>query len=304
MIMAKKYFPYFVIATIVTTLLLIFFGGLVRASGAGLGCPDWPKCFGLLIPPTSAADLPPGFDPDQFNVVHTWTEFINRLFGALVGLFSLITAVLSLWFVKTNRSIPIVAWLVVVMVGFQAWLGGQVVLSALEQNMITLHLFMAMLIFGTLVFLGWKTLKNNFTFEYTDKQGKSIFVIALVLTLFTAVQILLGSQVREALDLVDQSLPRSKWLDQVGMIDQIHRSFSWIVLFSAIYLFWYTKKESLSNNIKLLSKMALGLVLAQIFTGVVLAYGGLPATFQVLHLGLSSMLLIPMFILIFISKDT
>jgi len=302
--MAKKYFPYFVIATIVTTLLLIFIGGLVRASGAGLGCPDWPKCFGLLIPPTSAADLPPGFDPDQFNVVHTWTEFINRLFGALVGLFSLITAVLSLWYLKTNRSIPIVAWLVVVMVGFQAWLGGQVVLSALEQNMITLHLFMAMLIFGTLVFLGWKTLKNNYTFEFTDKQGKSIFVIALVLTLFTAIQILLGSQVREALDLVDQSLPRSIWLEQVGLINQMHRSFSWIVLFSAIYLFWFTKKEILSENIKWLSKMALGLVLAQIFTGVVLAYGGLPATFQVLHLGLSSMLLIPMFILIFISKDT
>lgn len=301
--MIKKYFPYFVIATIVTTLLLIFIGGLVRASGAGLGCPDWPKCFGLLIPPTSAQDLPAGFNPDEFNVIHTWTEFINRLFGALVGLFSLLTAIMSLWFFKTNKSIPVIAWLVVVMVGFQAWLGGQVVLSALEQNMITLHLFMAMLIFGTLVFLGWKTLKDKYSFDFTDKQGNSLFLIAMILTLVTAIQILLGSQVREALDLVDQSLPRAVWLTQVGIIDDIHRSFSWIVLFSAVYLYWFTKKEVFCNNIKGLSKVAFGLVIAQIFTGIVLAYGGLPATFQVLHLGLSSMLLIPMFLLVFISKD-
>lgn len=300
--MVKTYFPYVVIATIVTTLLLIFIGGLVRASGAGLGCPDWPKCFGLLIPPTSVTDLPPGFDPDQFNVVHTWTEFINRLFGALVGLLSLITAVMSLSFAKTQKSVPIVAWLVVLMVAFQAWLGGQVVLSALEQSMITLHLFMAMLIFGTLVYLGWMTLKNKYEFTMTSKQRNTIFKITLTLSIATAVQILLGSQVREALDAVNPALPKSEWLNEVGIIDQIHRSFSWIVLIASSLLFWYTKSQQVSSSIKKLGLIAFVLVLAQIFTGVILAYGGLPATFQVLHLGLSSMLLIPMFILIFISK--
>src|SRR4029453_2067836 len=60
-------------ATTAVTYRLILVGGLVRASGAGLGCPDWPKCFGLWIPPASAAELPPEFDPSQFNQMLMWT---------------------------------------------------------------------------------------------------------------------------------------------------------------------------------------------------------------------------------------
>ena len=62
------------IGTVFATIFLIFIGGLVRASGAGLGCPDWPRCFGTWVPPTNLSDLPPQFDPNQFNVVKTWTE--------------------------------------------------------------------------------------------------------------------------------------------------------------------------------------------------------------------------------------
>jgi cytochrome c oxidase assembly protein subunit 15 len=302
--MFKKYFPYAVIATIVTTLLLIFIGGLVRASGAGLGCPDWPKCFGLLIPPTSVADLPAGFDPDSFNAVHTWTEFINRLFGALVGLFTLITAIFSTAYFKERKNITLVSWLVLIMVLFQAWLGGQVVLSALEQSMITIHLFVAMLIFATLVFLGWQTLKHNYTFSISQKQKRTLFWIAFPLALFTAIQILLGSQVREALDAVDQTVARSMWLEQVGLIDDIHRTFSWSIMLFSVGLVYFARKNELDIKITKLSYIALGLVLLQVLIGVVLAYGGLPKAFQVLHLGVSSMLLIPMFTLVFISVDS
>jgi len=73
------------LATTATTYLLILVGGLVRAAGAGLGCPDWPKCFGSWVPPTGADQLPPGFDPAQFNPALAWTEYLNRLLGVLVG---------------------------------------------------------------------------------------------------------------------------------------------------------------------------------------------------------------------------
>ena len=56
------------------TYALILVGGLVRASGAGLGCPDWPRCFGSWIPPASVEALPPEFDPIQFNPTLMWTE--------------------------------------------------------------------------------------------------------------------------------------------------------------------------------------------------------------------------------------
>src|SRR5262245_59139243 len=63
--------------TTATTYFLILVGGLVRASGAGLGCPDWPRCFGAWVPPASAAELPPQFDASLFNPTLMWTEYLN-----------------------------------------------------------------------------------------------------------------------------------------------------------------------------------------------------------------------------------
>ena len=64
------------LSTIAATLFLIMVGGIVRAAGAGLGCPDWPKCYGLWIPPMHVSDLPSGFDVDSFNAFKTWTELV------------------------------------------------------------------------------------------------------------------------------------------------------------------------------------------------------------------------------------
>src|SRR5215467_4170810 len=82
--------------TTAATYFLILVGGLVRASGAGLGCPDWPRCFGSWIPPVSAAELPPQFEPSLFNPTLMWTEYLNRLLGVTVGFLILATAV-SAW---------------------------------------------------------------------------------------------------------------------------------------------------------------------------------------------------------------
>jgi len=82
--------------TTLATFFLIFVGGLVRVSGAGLGCPDWPKCFGRWIPPLRAEDLPAGFDEQTFNVTLAWIEYINRLIGVIVGFLILATALMAL----------------------------------------------------------------------------------------------------------------------------------------------------------------------------------------------------------------
>src|SRR5690242_4292591 len=66
------------LCTTAITYFLILVGGLVRASGAGLGCPDWPRCFGSWVPPMSAAELPPQFDASLFNPTLMWTEYLNR----------------------------------------------------------------------------------------------------------------------------------------------------------------------------------------------------------------------------------
>ena len=107
------------ITTVVATLFLIFVGGLVRASGAGLGCPDWPKCFGVWIPPLDAADLPAEYNQSEFNVVKTWTEYINRLVGVVIGLLIIATFATSLRYRKTKPAITWCSGIALILVVFQ-----------------------------------------------------------------------------------------------------------------------------------------------------------------------------------------
>ena len=89
------------------TYLLIFIGGMVRVSGAGMGCPDWPKCFDRWIPPTNISQLPDHIDPAKFNIVLAWIEYSNRLFGALVGLTITIALFLA---IKYFSHRPTIKW--------------------------------------------------------------------------------------------------------------------------------------------------------------------------------------------------
>src|SRR5687768_2074124 len=137
--------------TTATTYLLILVGGLVRASGAGLGCPDWPRCFGSWVPPLSVADLPAQFDPTQFNAVLMWTEYLNRLLGVTVGLLILATLVIA---IRDHRRVPRILWptaLAFVLVGFEGWLGGVVVEHELASWIVTVHLLVALVIVSLLL---------------------------------------------------------------------------------------------------------------------------------------------------------
>ncbi|MBL4821474.1 MAG: COX15/CtaA family protein, partial [Gammaproteobacteria bacterium] len=147
--------------TIAAVYFLILVGASVRASGAGMGCPDWPTCFGQWIPPTSEAQLPAdyqeiyaelGYADTRFNVVKTWTEYTNRLVGVTIGFLVFLTAVFS-W--SCRRHDPWIFRASVAaffMVGFEGWLGSQVVSSNLQPGLITLHMLMALAIVAALLF--------------------------------------------------------------------------------------------------------------------------------------------------------
>lgn len=197
-----KNFKTTIITSFILVLLVIFAGSMVRMTGSGMGCPDWPKCFGYLIPPTTEKDVfwKSNFnykkgvmilrnekfysakidflssnefissnwleytkhDYNEFSVMNTWFEFINRFIGAIAGLSTLIMFLFSFNFLKTKPGITIMSFIVVLSMLFQAWLGKLVVDSNLSPYKITVHMLMAIVILSLIIFIYKKSdVKKN-----------------------------------------------------------------------------------------------------------------------------------------------
>ena len=254
---------------------------------SGMGCPDWPKCFGLWIPPVNESQLPADFEKylskqdidHSFNVYHTWIEYINRLLGALLGVFILINLIWSIRkFWKVDRVIVYISLALLLLTGFQGWLGKLVVDSNLSVVKITIHMLVAILI----VFLPLITLDRL--------QKKKIIVpksvkstLAVLLGILT-IQIILGTEVREQIDHISKSLAyeqRSLWVERLDSIFIVHRSFSWLVL-AGVAVQWYYGRGL--EAYRSLSIGIVGLVLFTIACGIIMAYAGMPAVAQPAHL--------------------
>ena len=287
--------------TTATTYFLILVGGLVRASGAGLGCPDWPRCFGGWVPPMSAAELPPQFDPAQFNQTLMWTEYVNRLLGVAVGFLIFATAI-SAW--RHHRRDPRILWTTIgafLLVGFQGWLGGRVVAHELAAWIVTVHMMVALVIVQMLLYvtvragspshLGSRALEHSST---PAPQHLSTFVIALIVV--TLIQIAIGTQVRGGVDAaLDAGVARDAALATVGTLDVLHRDAAFITLMGSILLsLWLVTRSGPAKAglyIVRWSWVVLGLAVGQVALGVVMAYVSLVPAAQVLHLTVASLLL-------------
>src|SRR5438067_2483629 len=220
-------FQRLVLWTTASTYFLILVGGLVRASGAGLGCPDWPRCFGSWMPPASAAELPPQFDPSLFNPTLMWTEYLNRLLGVTVGLL-IVATVISAW--RHHRREPRILWTTVaalLLTGFQGWLGGRVVANALAAWIVTVHLILALVIVQLLLYAtvrAWRKASGP----------ASPFLVFLILV--TMLQIGLGTQVRGRIDVaINSGVARQSALASVGLLDHLHRDVA-LVVFAGSFL--------------------------------------------------------------------
>jgi heme a synthase len=294
------------LTTVAATLFLIFVGGLVRAAGAGLGCPDWPQCFGMWIPPTSVEQLPPQFDPSQYNMAKMWIEYVNRLVGVVIGLLIIATAAMSLRFRKTKPNITVASVASLVLVIFQGWLGGQVVRSALDEWLITLHMLLAMVIVNLLIYATFKALTEHLSFTISDGVRKHLFLTTGILLFAALLQMGLGTQVREAIDAVvkaNPTLDRSQWLENVGFIDHLHRSTSWSLLILGVYLGWFINKSALARPLVKAGHGIILLIVFQIILGVGLAYMGMPAAFQVLHLTFAAILVSALIVMLYLIQE-
>jgi cytochrome c oxidase assembly protein subunit 15 len=313
------------LGTTAATYLLILVGGLVRASGAGLGCPDWPQCFGSWIPPLSAAELPAAFDQSQFNPILMWTEYLNRVLGVTIGFLILATAVVA---VRHYRRSPHILWPTVaalLLVGFQGWLGGVVVEHELAPWIVTVHLIVALIIVQLLLystvyaFLAFDSpplapfdsralapfdslalaqggqggrATADVVVTATQKRRAVVWSTAALIAL-TLTQVALGAQVRGRVDdALAAGTPRGQALATVGTFDTLHRDMALVILGLAAVTLWQVVSRHASNRTLVTAACVMvALALAQIVVGLTLAYAGLTPPAQVAHLTAASLLL-------------
>jgi heme a synthase len=274
------------VTTVIATVFLIFVGGLVRASGAGLGCPDWPQCFGMWIPPTNVADLPPQYDANLFNPVHTWLEYINRLVGVLIGFLITLTFVISFKYRKKDPVVTVFSGLAFVLVLFQGWLGGQVVRSGLSAGMITIHMIVAMVILAVLLYASFRAMNTRLTTTMSASTRRVLLWVSGGILFLTLAQMILGTQVREAVDIAKNvmEMPREAWLDNIGGLYEVHRSFSWAIVLLSGVLVYYNRKFNLNRRLVRLGWIIAGLIILQMFVGIGMEWFNMAGVLQVIHL--------------------
>jgi cytochrome c oxidase assembly protein subunit 15 len=301
-----------------------------------MGCPDWPKCFGKLVPPTHVEELPDDYkehyaefrakknvrfaqlldnigfdelasnilnDPEilieaDFNAAKTWTEYINRLIGALAGLFILLTFFFSLSIWSVDPSIPIVMGITILVTAFQGWLGSIVVSTNLLAGLVNLHMFIAFIIVGLVLYVYWKLamqpIQKTKRFPFN---GLIIFCLFLLL-----VQVFFGVQVRELVDMVAKEMNytgRGSWLTIVGERFYLHRSFSLFVLAFNVFTVWKIKTSGWMNErARNIGYTLLVLIIMEAMLGAIMFYFAIPGFAQPLHLIVAVLIFSAQFILL------
>ena len=285
--------------TVITVYLLVLAGGIVRGTGSGMGCPDWPKCFGRWIPPTEISQLPPNYQEVygaklkgevEFNAAKTWIEYVNRLLGAFTGFLVLATLVASLPYLRKDKPVFLGSLAAFLLIGVNGWLGSRVVASELAQYMITLHLLLAVLVVFALLFVLVRSGAVNQVSQADHRPDKVISWLLPAILIVSIGQIVLGAQVRDALNEVVKQIgyaQRDNWIDSLDWRFYVHRSFSIVVLALHVGFIYQLRKVAQSGVVAKLTNALIGLVVAEIATGVIMAYFGVPAAAQPVHLFLA-----------------
>ena len=291
--------------SIVLLIVLIFAGAVVRVTGSGLGCPDWPTCWGEFIPPTSIEQVDEAYlekklprfkksaerfgrNPDEITVerlleeydpVQTWIEFTNRLLALPVLLANFLLMIACL----RSQIMPKLGVSAFALVIISALTGIVVVASGLRSGVVTIHMALAFLQLFVLTYLYWAGVRPGSL--RTQIAGPSRPQVMILLSC-VMIEWAMGSQIREVTDrlMMEQGIAsRGSWIDEISesLIYLIHRSFSWSILIAAL---WLGYKSRWKGKIP---RLVLGLVFALMLMGLILSSSGIHAVVQVIHVGVA-----------------
>ncbi|MCX6310878.1 MAG: COX15/CtaA family protein [Bacteroidetes bacterium] len=231
--------------TLVLLYLVITAGSVVRATGSGMGCPDWPKCFGYYIPPTNPSQVEfhenqsykkgmmiivndtlwratsdftseksfnhsnwekyPVHDYAKFFVRQTWTEYINRLIGATNALALTLLLVIALMRIKKDKQTFFVLIGGMCVMAFVIWLGAVVVNTNLAPQKITFHMMSSLALLSVVIFAHTRVSVLSGKFKKSIVE-KNIRLLLFSAILLTITQIIFGTQVRQQIDMINHNM--------------------------------------------------------------------------------------------------
>ncbi|WP_299106166.1 COX15/CtaA family protein [uncultured Tenacibaculum sp.] len=316
----KKHFPLIVKITLIAVYVIFLAGSVVRMTGSGMGCPDWPKCFGYYIPPTSEEQITwqPNTDYKKgmiivkdealfvaetnlktatefntsnwkkytkhnyakFNKYHTWTEYINRLSSAVAGIPFLFLVVISLSFWREKKSITLLSLGAFFLMLFEAWLGKTVVDTNLKPTIITIHMVAGLVIVALLLWLLFIVTERKSVYKYNSLFNK----LLIVSVVFSLIQIAMGTQVRQFID--EQVKLFGFENKQYSLMDPhfkfyFHRSFTIAIVLVNLGMFYLNQVKDLGYK---LVNWIVFLIFLETITGILMYYAEFPLGTQAIHL--------------------
>jgi protoheme IX farnesyltransferase len=268
------------IATLISTLVLVTIGVVVRATESGLGCPDWPFCYGQILPP--AGDF------------KAWIEWIHRTVAAVIGLEILGLAALA---VIDHRDRPSLLWPslgAVGLVGFQAWLGRETVRLGNSGESVTAHLAAAMVLLGVLVYI---TVRAAYPARIGGRGASQKFtLLAAFAALSTFALLLFGSHVTatdSGLIFPDWPLMGGTFLPPVTDLTAAHVLHRWVavVVGLIVAVTWLVaRRTGQPGHVRAIAGTAAGLYVIQAAVGGAQVMTRLAEWTQTLHVALGAII--------------
>jgi protoheme IX farnesyltransferase len=267
------------IASVVTSLLLVTVGVVVRATGSGMGCPDWPLCHGQLLPP--------------LGDYQAWIEWVHRTVAAIIGFLVLGLAIVA---VRDHRDRASLLWpslAAVALVGFQAWLGKETVRLNNSGVSVTAHLAAAMTLVGLLVFI---LARSSYPARIGGRGSSQRFTLLAAFAGATIFALLLfGSQVTATSQwyvFTDWPLMNGSLFPPLTDADSAHVLHRWVAIVVGVIVLvvsaaaWRTQRE---RPTVVLLALAAGLLFPiQAIVGGLQILTGLSGWTQTLHLALGA----------------
>ena len=261
------------------TFVLVVVGVVVRSTGSGLGCPEWPTCHGSWVPP--------------FDDVHAIIEWSHRTTAAIVGVLAAALAVSALLAHRRRASVLWPTLAILVLVVFQAVLGKVTVESELAGDIVTAHLATAMTLLALVIFVAIRSGLPAAVPPAGGWGGLTRWMAAAAASVF--VLLVLGSHVTAtgtALVFPDWPLMNGTLVPSLTALTAPHVIHRWAALVVGVVLAGATmaalREGATQRPVANLALAASGLYLVQAVVGGLQVFTALAPWTQILHLALGA----------------